>query len=224
MQSTFSSSTQSSFPTGQSIGAHSTDIGDTDTDNTYTMDGNGDENHKDQLYSSLSCASSSNPSAGTTQLPQDARCSALCIPRSRSAVQCICYSVAWMALAHSRFPVQTPSVSAQIACQRMDTELAAIEKLVLFSRRHRNTLAAISILPVEIMLVIIRLLKRDWRPSDGTPGGVYKTGLPKLPYQLGWMTVSHVCRHWRQSMDGHILRWSIIVLEHGDDPSIQDGP
>ncbi|KAI0277170.1 hypothetical protein BGY98DRAFT_900306, partial [Russula aff. rugulosa BPL654] len=63
---------------------------------------------------------------------------------------------------------------------------------------RRNTLVPISVLPPEILARVFHLLVRKEPPFCGRRKN------------LGWIRVTHVCRHWRQVALGDSSLWSKI--------------
>ncbi|KAI0289294.1 hypothetical protein BC826DRAFT_1177413 [Russula brevipes] len=80
--------------------------------------------------------------------------------------------------------VRTPSTRA-VALSTVDRGIDAAMLLTRALLTHRNTLAPVSVLPAEVLARIFHLvaLAESSRPRMGS---------------LRWISVTHVCRHWRQ--------------------------
>jgi hypothetical protein len=83
-----------------------------------------------------------------------------------------------------RSVVRTPSARA-VALSTVDREIDAAMLLTRALLTHRNTLAPVSVLPPEVLARIFHLvaLAESSRSKMGS---------------LRWISVTHVCRHWRQ--------------------------
>ncbi|KAI0284063.1 hypothetical protein BC826DRAFT_170889 [Russula brevipes] len=78
--------------------------------------------------------------------------------------------------------VRTPSTRA-VALSTVDREIDAAMLLTRALLTHRNTLAPISVLPPEVLARIFHLVAGSpWQKQES----------------LRWISVTHVCRHWRQ--------------------------
>ncbi|KAI0284062.1 hypothetical protein BC826DRAFT_170884 [Russula brevipes] len=81
-----------------------------------------------------------------------------------------------------RSVVRTPSARA-VAFSTADREIDAAMLLTRALLTHRNTLAPISVLPPEVLARIFHLVAGSpWQKQES----------------LRWISVTHVCRHWRQ--------------------------
>ncbi|KAI0289297.1 hypothetical protein BC826DRAFT_1107155 [Russula brevipes] len=81
--------------------------------------------------------------------------------------------------------VRTPSTRA-VALSTADRGIDAAMLLTRALLTHRNTLAPISILPPEVLARIFHLV------------ALAMSSRPKTEIFLRWISVTHVCRHWRQ--------------------------
>ncbi|KAI0063913.1 hypothetical protein BV25DRAFT_1785027, partial [Artomyces pyxidatus] len=84
--------------------------------------------------------------------------------------------------------------------RRVEDELAAIEMALCYSRARRNAIAPISRLPSEVVVVVFAFLSLElqtWKDN------------------LGWITVPHVCRRWRDIALNAATLWREISLALG---------
>jgi hypothetical protein len=101
-----------------------------------------------------------------------------------------------------RSVVRTPSTRA-VALSTVDRGIDAAMLLTRALLTHRNTLAPISVLPPEVLARIFHLvaLAESSQPEMGS---------------LRWISVTHVCRHWRQvALDDSSL-WARISGSDGN--------
>jgi hypothetical protein len=83
--------------------------------------------------------------------------------------------------------------------KRIDTATHAWRQFLCSLFTRRNTLVPISLLPPEILSRVFHLLVAEERPLSG------KRQLP-----VGWIRVTHVCRHWRQVAIDDLSLWAKI--------------
>ncbi|KAI0056810.1 hypothetical protein BV25DRAFT_1864177 [Artomyces pyxidatus] len=104
------------------------------------------------------------------------------------------------------------------ARERVDDELAALHLVTCSMRRRRNALASISVLPPEIIAHIFEFHSLNYPPAPEHPA--YDFDGPDPPtltqIQLGWITITHVCHHWRQVALEHPSLWNNISFSLGD--------
>ncbi|KAI9430730.1 hypothetical protein F5148DRAFT_191660 [Russula earlei] len=92
--------------------------------------------------------------------------------------------------------IQTPK-ALSAALSTLDNEIDAARRLTHTLLTRRNTLAPISVLPSELLARIFHFHSLGMAPWPS-------------PVSLGWITVTHVCKHWRQvALDDSTL-WARI--------------
>ncbi|KAI0043548.1 hypothetical protein FA95DRAFT_1470995, partial [Auriscalpium vulgare] len=91
----------------------------------------------------------------------------------------------------------------------IDDEIAALQGVLRFWKTKRNKFVAkSSILPPEVLSRVFEFLAlaHPYRHDvDATRGG----SSPRL----GWIVVSHICRHWRQVAVDDTSLWRTISSE-----------
>ncbi|KAI0321082.1 hypothetical protein OF83DRAFT_1168769 [Amylostereum chailletii] len=90
----------------------------------------------------------------------------------------------------------------------IDNELEAIRILLSTVMVHRNSLALTSSLPVELLARVF-----EFHAIAQPPGLSHFNTVPSNA--LGWITVSHVCRFWRQVALNHPGLWERIAFDLG---------
>ena len=85
---------------------------------------------------------------------------------------------------HSRTVIHDPSARVS-AISTVDKGIDTAMKLVRSLLTRRNALVPISLLPPEILARVFHLIVLEEPPISGGRS-------------LGWIRVTHVCRHWRQ--------------------------
>jgi len=83
-----------------------------------------------------------------------------------------------------QFAVQTPKARAA-ALATVDQDIDAAKRLILSMLARHNALVPISVLPAEILARIFHFNAFSAQPYSPT-------------LRLGWVSVTHVCRRWRQ--------------------------
>jgi hypothetical protein len=97
---------------------------------------------------------------------------------------------------HSRTGIHDPS-DRVAAISTVDKGIDTAMKLVRSLLTRRNALVPISLLPPEILARIFHLLVLEEPPLSGGQS-------------LGWIRVTHVCRHWRQVALDDLSLWARI--------------
>ncbi|TFY74167.1 hypothetical protein EWM64_g9845, partial [Hericium alpestre] len=82
--------------------------------------------------------------------------------------------------------------------QALDAELSAIHLALCDVKTRRNALSTISALPDEVLIYIFELARATSRPASDPS------------HRLGWITVTHVCRHWRDTALDAPCLWNDI--------------
>jgi hypothetical protein len=82
-------------------------------------------------------------------------------------------------------PVVRTSSARAVALSKVDREIDAAIPLTRTLLTHRNTLAPVSVLPPEVLSRIFHLVALAERPWSNMEN-------------LRWISVTQVCRHWRQ--------------------------
>ncbi|TFY61106.1 hypothetical protein EVG20_g7187 [Dentipellis fragilis] len=131
---------------------------------------------------------------------------------------------AWTSLADARLTgvKATTSISSnhedsRTALQRIDDELGALASAVASMRTRQNALSPVTSLPVEALSRIFTweaimeppLSSHKWRFYWET--GRYEP--PQTNAKLGWIKVTHVCRHWREVALNNASLWTTVKLE-----------
>ncbi|KAI0066422.1 hypothetical protein BV25DRAFT_1783860, partial [Artomyces pyxidatus] len=99
----------------------------------------------------------------------------------------------------------------------LDDELLAMHRVMCSVRARRNTLSSISRLPVEILARIF-LFHAYAEPAGTVEEVSSKDGdlqLPSVP-RLGWISVTMVCRNWRQIAFNYPNLWTNVAFTLGD--------
>ena len=97
---------------------------------------------------------------------------------------------------HSQTGIHDPS--APVAISTVDEGIGAVRQVLYSLLTRRNTLVPISNLPPEILARVFHLLVLKEPPFF-------------VRRKLGWIRVTHVCRHWRQvALDDSSL-WAQII-------------
>ncbi|KAI0245772.1 hypothetical protein BJV78DRAFT_1105379, partial [Lactifluus subvellereus] len=79
----------------------------------------------------------------------------------------------------------------------IDDELSALHLVMCSMRTRRNRFSLIGRLPPEILY------------------GLFPSGPTRTQIKLGWITITHVCSHWRQvALSGPTL-WRTIIFHLG---------
>ncbi|KAI0063919.1 hypothetical protein BV25DRAFT_1914971 [Artomyces pyxidatus] len=86
--------------------------------------------------------------------------------------------------------------------ERIDTELAAMLNALSLSKSRRNAIAPVSRLSPEILPLIFEL---------------HALEAPLRKDHLGWIEVTHVCRHWRSIAIDTAALWRNIFMHLGDE-------
>jgi hypothetical protein len=86
--------------------------------------------------------------------------------------------------------------------QTIDAKIKSLEESIRKLRSHRNTLAPISSLPIELIRCIFSYLRVPGRPPP------FARGEKQDP--LAWLRVAHVCHQWREIALNHPLFWSYV--------------
>ncbi|KAI0300147.1 hypothetical protein B0F90DRAFT_1619426, partial [Multifurca ochricompacta] len=98
----------------------------------------------------------------------------------------------------------------------VDDELSALHMVMCAMRTRRNHLSLIGRLPSEILSFIFSFHAVN-QPVARDP--IYNSDDPFPPsltqVELGWITVTHVCRHWRQVAISNPNLWCTIVFDLG---------
>ena len=107
-------------------------------------------------------------------------------------------------LCHSRTGIHDPSTRIE-AISTVDQGIDMAKQLTRSLLTRRNTLVPISLLPPEILARVFHLL-------------VLKEPTFSRRRNLGWITVTHVCRHWREvALDDSSLwakiSWGIMPMK-----------
>ncbi|KAI0045619.1 hypothetical protein FA95DRAFT_1461369, partial [Auriscalpium vulgare] len=84
----------------------------------------------------------------------------------------------------------------------LDKELTEVESAALAIKMRRNSIAPIHRLPSEIFAKVFSILCQSHAPST------FST------WELGWITVTHVCRHWRQIAFDNPSLWGTNIISH----------
>ncbi|KAI0002597.1 hypothetical protein BJV74DRAFT_759338, partial [Russula compacta] len=97
----------------------------------------------------------------------------------------------------------------------IDDELSALHMIMCAIRTRRNNFSLIGGLPPEILSCIFSFHAIN-QPVAKDPI-YYFDSFPSTPTQvkLGWITVTHVCRHWRQVALSNPNLWRTIVFDLG---------
>ncbi|KAI0316917.1 hypothetical protein OF83DRAFT_1059563, partial [Amylostereum chailletii] len=98
----------------------------------------------------------------------------------------------------------------------LDDEIEALLTSLARVRHRRNALAPVHTLPSEILLKIFGQLSVDWAPRKGNGS----RGEPS--FVLGWIRVTHVCRHWREVALFAPTLWSDVKVESYSYPWIEE--
>ncbi len=117
----------------------------------------------------------------------------------------------------------SPQASPQelaVARHALDNELYALHMIMCAMRTRRNNVSLIGRLPPEILSCIFSfhainqpvLSDPIYNPNDPFPSG-YRYGPTRLG--LGWIAITHVCRHWRQVALSDPTLWRTIVFDLG---------
>ncbi|KAI0311244.1 hypothetical protein OF83DRAFT_1151684 [Amylostereum chailletii] len=102
----------------------------------------------------------------------------------------------------------------------VDRELAAVYDVLCAFKTRRNALASISRLPPEVLSRIFSIHAINQPP--GSDNYVWddkdeEADPPSMSQvQLGWITVTHVCRHWRQLALDQPCLWTEICFALGN--------
>ncbi|VDB85907.1 unnamed protein product [Peniophora sp. CBMAI 1063] len=90
----------------------------------------------------------------------------------------------------------------------VDAELEGIESLRAAMRAKRNELAPPSVLPPEVLALIFSFL------AAIAPISLYTSliGFPPRAKTIGWVSVSHVCRRWRDVCLSQSSLWTHLDL------------
>ncbi|KAA1468459.1 hypothetical protein DENSPDRAFT_927379 [Dentipellis sp. KUC8613] len=131
---------------------------------------------------------------------------------------------AWASLADARLTnakavtsVPRDREETQAALQQIDDELAALARAVAFIRTRQNTLLPVTRLPVEALSRIFMweaileppLSSHTWYSHWNT--GQYEPS--QTSAKLGWIKVTHVCRHWREVALNNPRLWTAMQLK-----------
>ncbi|KAI0032133.1 hypothetical protein K488DRAFT_39058, partial [Vararia minispora EC-137] len=100
----------------------------------------------------------------------------------------------------------------------VDREVAALQRVIASFHRCRNSFSPFSRLPVEVIAQIFTIHAENQPPASDEwnwPEG--ESGVPSLSHlQLGWIVVTHVCRHWRDVAIAHTSLWTTIPFGLGE--------
>ena len=100
----------------------------------------------------------------------------------------------------SHFETGFNNLSARVAAiSAIDKGIDAARQFLCSLFTRRNTLIPVSLLPPEILSRVFHLLVVEERPF-------FSSGNLKL----GWIRVTHVCRHWRQVAIDDLTLWAKI--------------
>ena len=130
----------------------------------------------------------------------------------------------WSTKAAPRFSLLdhlSPRACAQeltAARHAIDDELSALEMIMFAMKTRRNTFSLIGRLPPEILSCIFSFhainqpVPSDpiYNPDDPFP---FPSGSSPNQLGLGWITVTHVCRRWRQIALSDPNLWTTIVFD-----------
>src|SRR6266702_2568244 len=94
------------------------------------------------------------------------------------------------------------SNSREYQRQAIDAEIESLQGSIRALRLRRNALAPVSSLPTEVIAAIFSFLRVPVAPSLPTPW--------KMPDNLAWLRVAHVCHHWREIALNQPLFWSHV--------------
>ncbi|KAI0284457.1 hypothetical protein BC826DRAFT_1109733 [Russula brevipes] len=98
-----------------------------------------------------------------------------------------------------KFAIRAPRARAA-ALSEIDDQIDIAKRLARSLLMHRNAFAPIFVLPPELLLRIFHahaLAEPPWRSATQTQ-------------KLGWIRVTHVCRHWRHVALNDPLLWAKI--------------
>jgi hypothetical protein len=87
--------------------------------------------------------------------------------------------------------------------QAIDAKIKSLEESIRVLKSHRNTLAPISSLPIELTQGIFSFLRASGRSPPFTGGEKEKDS-------LAWLRVAHVCHQWRDIALNQPLFWSHV--------------
>ncbi|VDB86973.1 unnamed protein product [Peniophora sp. CBMAI 1063] len=107
----------------------------------------------------------------------------------------------WRPLVEARFSLASAHIDA------LDTEISALKDVVHAAMRMRNKRIGACRLPPEVLTEIFLYLRDDWVPWREfwtTNDGTQKRG----PFEMRWMTVTHVCSEWRNTAIGASSLWT----------------
>ncbi|KAI0062543.1 hypothetical protein BV25DRAFT_1885251 [Artomyces pyxidatus] len=117
----------------------------------------------------------------------------------------------WLSLLSSKIEeLQNISAASDAAAihearRKLDCELEGLIQTVRAVRMRRNTLSPVHRLPPEILAMIFSFLADEYPPRRFVSYGLSK---------LGWITVTHVCHHWRQVALDNPSLWGRDVCSH----------
>ena len=100
-------------------------------------------------------------------------------------------------LSHSRTGIHDPSARME-AISTVDRGIDTAKQFVRSLLTRRNALVPISLLPPEILAWVFHLLALKEPPFSGRR-------------ELGWIRVTHVCRHWREVALDNSSLWAKIT-------------
>ncbi|KAI0246586.1 hypothetical protein BJV78DRAFT_1381364 [Lactifluus subvellereus] len=105
-----------------------------------------------------------------------------------------------------------------VARHAIDDELSALHLTMCSMRTRRNRFSLIGRLPPEILCRIFsfhainQLVTRD---PVYNKDGLFPSGPTRTQIKLGWITITHVCSHWRQVALSEPNLWRTIIFHLG---------
>ncbi|KAI0315613.1 hypothetical protein OF83DRAFT_338814 [Amylostereum chailletii] len=120
-----------------------------------------------------------------------------------------------------RHPIMSsaPPMSQLIALQLENARL--LDDLKIAFHRHFNKSQSISRLPPEILLEIFRILRLKWW-YQSCPQSEASSTTEHIPFELGWIKVSHVCHRWREILIAHPSLWNTVDCTRASIPWIEE--
>ncbi|KAI0060317.1 hypothetical protein BV25DRAFT_1901185 [Artomyces pyxidatus] len=99
------------------------------------------------------------------------------------------------------------------ARQVIDAETHTVARLLCSIKTRHNTLSMVSLLSPEILAHILEFhaINCPFAPDDSLKDSS-RYGRNRF---LGWISATHVCRHWRYVALEHVVLWSKISLARG---------
>ncbi|VDB83225.1 unnamed protein product [Peniophora sp. CBMAI 1063] len=117
---------------------------------------------------------------------------------------------AWSQFIRTRFePSADQGVNGDPAnrLQILELELDVLQKYAAIARQRRNAATSLGRLPAEVLTEIFLFAQEDWKPQR-------RRGKPStsdaVPYDLGWLNITHTCSQWRKVALGAPQLWTTI--------------